>query len=167
MLNKTTEKAYISKSFQALGTSNHLNIYGCQSEKIPELIIKRVLEIDDRMSAFKAESDVSKLSQSAGHSFVSIHKDTFELLYHANEISRLSGGAFDITIRPLVELWGIGKKGGFVPSPSEISEHRKLVNYKDLLLDKKKLAPFYEISGKLSTLAELPKDMPRMNQKGF
>jgi len=144
MLNKTTEKAYISKSFQALGTSNRLNIYGCQSQKIPELIIKRVLEIDDRMSAFKAESDVSKLSQSAGHSFVTIHKDTFELLYRANEISRLSGGAFDITIRPLVELWEIGKKGDFVPYSSEISERKKLVNYKDLLLDKKSCSAFLQ-----------------------
>jgi thiamine biosynthesis lipoprotein len=157
MMNKTTEKAFITKSFQALGTSNQLNIYGCQNEKIHDLIIKRVIEIDDRMSAFKAESDVSQLSRSAGHRFVKIHKDTFELLCRAEEISKLSGGAFDITVRPLVKLWGIGKKGDFVPSPSEIFELMKLVNYKDLLLDKKSFSAFLQNFGQAVDLGGIAK----------
>lgn len=157
MMNKTTEKAFISKSFQALGTSNQLNIYGCQNENILDLIIKRVIEIDYRMSAFNAESDVSQLSQSAGRRFVPIHKDTFELLCRAVEISKLSGGTFDITIRPLIKLWGIGKKGDFVPSPTEISELMKLVNYKDLLLDKKSFSAFLQNFGQAVDLGGIAK----------
>ena len=47
----------------------------------------------------------------------------------------MTNGAFDVTIRPLTELWGINKKESFVPSEDEIRTARSLVDYRDLQLD--------------------------------
>ena len=49
-------------------------------------------------------------------------------------ISELADGVFDITARPLVALWGIGKKGEFIPNPQEVEQARALVNYRDVLI---------------------------------
>jgi thiamine biosynthesis lipoprotein len=52
----------------------------------------------------------------------------------------MSQGAFDPTIRPLVDLWGFGRNTQKVPSKDEIEEVLKLVNYKDICIDKVKMA---------------------------
>ena len=62
------------------------------------------------MSAFQSDSDISKINQNAGKGFVSIQEETFELIKKALTFSELSEGAFDITVRPLVELWGDRQK---------------------------------------------------------
>ena len=59
----------ITKTFFSLGTVNTVTLFEIDTnseEKIIDLIIKRVMEIDDRMSAFKNESDVSIVSANAG-----------------------------------------------------------------------------------------------------
>lgn len=137
MFDKSKVNNTMNKTFLALGTINNIKVFNCENEAIVEEAITRVAEIDDRMSAFKVESDISKLSKNAGKGFQKVHEDTFNLICKAIEFSVLSDGAFDITIRPLVELWGINKKGNFVPSDSEIEELLPLVHYQDILLDQK------------------------------
>lgn len=85
-----------------------------------------MLEIDDRMSAFQPNSDISRLNRGAGKEPVAIFPETAGLLRLAKRFGELSGGAFDITVRPLVELWGIGKKPGFIPSKREIFARKKI-----------------------------------------
>lgn len=126
---------YIERSFFSLGTLNHIKIYKCKDESFLDLVENRVNEIDDMMSAFKPDSDISKLNSSSGKGFINIHEDTFNLLNRSLEFSMMSSGAFDITIRPLVELWGIGKKKNSIPSEHDIAEVNKLVNYNHIMLD--------------------------------
>jgi FAD:protein FMN transferase len=126
---------YISKSFPGLGTINTIQVPSCPDEKIIELASKRVLELHNRFSAFNAESDICRINAEAGKSFVPVHPDTLYLLSQAAQYSHLSEGAFDITVRPLVELWGIGIKPPAVPDKNEIKRVRKLIDYTDVLLD--------------------------------
>lgn len=125
----------LQKIFFALGTVNTITVPNPEWGPAVELAKTRVLELDDRLSVFKQESDVSRINQAAGIRFVKVHPDTFQLIKTALEVSRLSDGTFDLTARPLTALWGIGKKGDFVPSPDEIAEARTLVNYQDVLLE--------------------------------
>jgi len=107
----------------ALGTLNLIKIYGCtERTDIVNCIASRLGEIDDHMSAFKETSDVSKIVAAAGKSFVEINQDTMSVLKKALWYHHVSHGAFDITIRPLVELWGIGKKNSFIPDQKAIEE---------------------------------------------
>lgn len=125
----------IERSFYSLGTLNNIKIFNCKNELLLDMAQNRVNEINDRMSAFKPESDISKINSASGKGFAEIHEDTIKLLARAIEFSKITAGAFDITIRPLVELWGIGKKNNYIPSDDEIENAKKLVNYKDIVLD--------------------------------
>jgi len=157
LLKQTKVKKIIEKTFLALGTINHIKIFDGGKENAIEEVVERVLEIDDRMSAFKPQSDISKLTRNAGQGFQEVHKDTFELIHKATQFGDLSNGAFDITIRPLVQLWGIGKKGDFVPTDSEIQEVLKLVNYRDIELDPKTLTIALKRSGQALDLGGIAK----------
>lgn len=137
LVNTAKGQNKIDKTFCALGTINNIRVFNSESEDSVDEAIDRVNEIDNRMSAFKPESDISKLSDNAGRGFQQIHQDTYQLIQNALEFGDLSKGSFDITIRPLVELWGINKKGDFVPSDSEIQNALSLVNHHDVILDKK------------------------------
>lgn len=145
------------KAFQALGTINTIVTYGENTVEALEKAHKRVLEIDDRMSAFKDDSDIVKINQCAGHKAQRISPDTFTLIKRSLEFSNLSNGAFDITIRPLTALWGIGKKQNYIPSKEEIEHVLSLVNYKDLLLDEKKCTAYLKKEGQAIDLGGIAK----------
>jgi len=136
-MKKINSHNSIDKSFLALGTVNNIMLNQCGNIEIIEKAVQRVLEIDDRMSAFKEDSDISKISRKAGLGLQEVHRETFDLIKKAVEFGELSNGAFDITMRPMIELWWINKKEDYIPTDFEIQETLKLVNYRDILLDEK------------------------------
>ncbi|SHJ65634.1 FAD:protein FMN transferase [Parasporobacterium paucivorans] len=131
----TNEKNMQTK-FYALGTLNYINMFNCADIEILDKVTERIYEIDDVLSAFKNDSDISKINNSAGRDFVDINKDTYDILEHAIHFSKLSSGCFDVTIGPLVKLWGIGKKTNYIPDDTEIAREMNKVDYRDILLDK-------------------------------
>lgn len=157
MPKSTKTNQAIEKVFFALGTINCIKTFDIEKEDAVKEAMKRVAEIDDTMSAFKPESDISKLSANSGKRFQNIHRDTFQLIQKAVEFSNLSDGAFDITIRPLAELWGINKKGDFIPSDAELQETLRLVDYHDILLDTESLSAFLKNPGQSLDLGGIAK----------
>ena len=145
------------KTFTALGTINTLTVFGEKGKEAIDAAIKRVLEIDDRMSAFKASSDVMKINLSSGIKVQKINKDTFNLLKQSIEFSMLSKGSFDITIGPLTSLWGFGKKMNYIPKLEEIQKILPLVNYQDLILDENNCTAFLEKNGQAIDLGSIAK----------
>jgi FAD:protein FMN transferase len=136
-LREEPVKEYMEKSFFALGTLNIIRVFDRSDEDLLDLCAQRVLQVDDLMSAFKPQSDIARLNQNAGAGSVEMHEDTFGLLRRSLMFSELSDGAFDITVRPLTELWSVGKKGDHIPSDEEILRTKKSVDYKNLALDEK------------------------------
>jgi thiamine biosynthesis lipoprotein len=146
------------KTFPALGTINYIKIYGGREpERILQEAADRISQIESRMSAFLPDSDISRLRKNAGNGFVKISKETFRLIKTAVEFGELTDGAFDVTIRPLVELWGIGKKGNFIPSPEEIRQALRMVNYKDIELDEENCAAALKYPGQSVDLGSIAK----------
>jgi len=157
LLKRAQFNCAIEKTFFALGTINLIKLFDNTKENVLEQAVARVLEIEDRMSAFKQDSDISQISKNAGLGYQRIHKDTFRLIQKAVEFGKLSNGAFDITIRPLVELWGINKKGSFVPSDTEIQETLPLVNYQDIQLNRRSRSVSLKNSGQAFDLGGIAK----------
>jgi thiamine biosynthesis lipoprotein len=91
---------------------------------------------DEMMSAYNSSSEVSKINQNAGQSAVKASQDTFAVIEKALEFSQLSDGAFDVSIGPLVNLWGFGTAKNHVPSDDEIAQNLPLVDYKKIILDR-------------------------------
>jgi thiamine biosynthesis lipoprotein len=106
-------------SFSALGTENEILALGEQSEQAVLAAEARIREIDDEMSAFKPDSAVCRISASAGLRPEKVGGDVLTVLECAREISSLSGGAFDITVRPATKLWNFSHQER-IPPPSEI-----------------------------------------------
>lgn len=153
-LNRTEK---YEKTFLALGTINVISACGKNSRQAVDDACERVMEIHGRMSVYKKDSDVAKINYKAGREAQKIHADTFSLLKRSAEFSELSGGAFDITIRPLTELWGFGKKQSYVPAKDEIERALPLVNYRDLLLDEEHCTAYLMKAGQSIDLGGIAK----------
>jgi thiamine biosynthesis lipoprotein len=124
----------IIREFYSLGTVIQLRVYGSNGERAIDEAMKRLSDIDDKMSVFKENSDVSMINKKAGISTHQVGADTYFVIKKAVEYSKLSEGTFDPTIRPLVSLWRIGSNNPRIPSKNEITENLKLVNYEDIIL---------------------------------
>ena len=129
--------APVTKEFYVLGTIIQLTVYKSEDETALEEAIERLVDLDNKMSFYKDFSEVSRINKNAGKTAEEVSKDTFFVIEKALKYSELSKGAFDITIRPIISLWGIGSEQPQVPSEAQIIKSLKLVNYKDVILDKK------------------------------
>ncbi|MBZ9636453.1 FAD:protein FMN transferase [Clostridium sp. FP1] len=127
----------VEKETYMMGTIVQLKVYGKNSEKATELALKRISDIESKMSVNIKSSEITKLNAKAGVSGEKLSKDTYSVIEKAVKYSKLTGGSLDVSIEPIVKLWGIGTDKARVPSKSEIEEKLKLVDYKDIILDSK------------------------------
>jgi thiamine biosynthesis lipoprotein len=127
----------VEKETYMMGTVIQLKIYGTNAEKATELALKRIRDIESKMSVNIETSEITKLNTKAGVSGQKLSQDTYSVIEKSIQYSKLSGGALDATIEPIVKLWGIGTDKQRVPLKTEIQEKLNLVDYKDILLDKK------------------------------
>ena len=129
------EKPEVVKSSYALGTIINLKVCGKKGERAIKEAIEKLNDIDDKMSAFKEDSEISRITSKAGVNSETVSKDTYFVVKKAVEYSKILEGTFDPTIRPLVKLWNIGTKEEAIPKKYQIEETLKLVNYNDVILD--------------------------------
>jgi thiamine biosynthesis lipoprotein len=127
----------LSKTEYMLGTICTITVYDHKSDAVLGKAFSRIKEIENKMSVNKSGTEVDGVGDAAGKKFVKVSPDTFYVLKKGKYYSQQSSGVFDITIGPLVKLWGIGTDHARVPSIQEIDEKKSLVNYRDLKLDEK------------------------------
>lgn len=103
LLPDTPKKQYFHNQGNIFGTYYNIRYEG--TEDLHEAIKQQLLAFDNSLSMFNKESIISKINRND-----SVVTDSlFEAMYtEAYTISELSNGAFDITIRPLVNAWGFG-----------------------------------------------------------
>lgn len=126
------EKSFACRTVFVLGTLVNLKAFGKNGEKAIDEAVDKLNRMDDMFSAFKSGSDIGRINSNAGCNPQKVARETLELLKKSKEYSQLCSGAFDPTIRPIVQLWGIGKNKNFIPDDKDISEKIKLVNYEDI-----------------------------------
>ncbi len=85
--------------------------------------------IESKLTIYRPESDISRINQSAGIEPVRVSDDVYDLLIHAVNVSKQTGGAFDITAGPLVECWGFTKRRGQKPTEQQINEAKQRVGW--------------------------------------
>lgn len=82
--------------------------------------IHRILNtVNARMSTYQVDSELSRFNASTSTGWFPLSPDTLEVLDEALRVSRLCGGAFDVTVGPLVNLWGFGPPVQTVLPPSD------------------------------------------------
>jgi thiamine biosynthesis lipoprotein len=83
--------------------------------------------IDRLMSHYKADSALSRLNREGSQRPVSVEPELFALIAEAMRYHRDSGGAFDITVGPLMKAWGFFRGDGRVPTDAELDAARRYV----------------------------------------
>lgn len=119
------EKSEASESeIFALDTAITLKVYGSKRVVVLKKLEDKINELDDMLSTGKETSEVSRLNRS-GEAVLS--PTVANLVKRSLDIYKKTDGLFDITIYPLMELWGFPTKNYRVPSEKEIEEKLKLV----------------------------------------
>ena len=119
------EKSEASESeIFALDTAITLKVYGSKRDEVLKKLEDKINELDDMLSTGKETSEVSRLNR-GGEAVLS--PTMANLVKRSLDIYKKTDGLFDITIYPLMELWGFPTKNYKVPSEKEIEEKLKLV----------------------------------------
>ncbi len=107
------------------------------AEDAVSLAFREAARLEGLLSAYIDESDVSGINKNAGVQPAVVAPETFYVIRQAVKYSKLSGGAFDVTVMPLVELWSGAALRGELPSEREILEAGALVDFREIILDEK------------------------------
>ena len=123
----------IYKKHYAMGTVYEIVAYGASSQRTSAAIDKAFEEIDrldQVMSDFKPDSDLSRLNRSAHFHPQPVCPDLYQVIQDSLRYSELSEGAFDITVGPLANRWKAVGRGEPVPGPAEVEKLRSCVGYR-------------------------------------
>ncbi|MBN1916903.1 MAG: FAD:protein FMN transferase [Verrucomicrobia bacterium] len=101
--------------------------------------IEAAKTVDRLMSTWKPDSEISRLNRAKPKEWVELSPETYEVLVLAVEVSKQAEGAFDITVGPLVDLWGFGPKSPAlptkVPSDEAIADAIANVGHEHIVID--------------------------------
>jgi thiamine biosynthesis lipoprotein len=106
------------------------------AESAAEAAFQKVAQLDDILSDYKADSELLRLSDSPAGAPVRISAELFDVLAQAEKFSKLSHGAFDATVGPVVRLWRFSRKRKVLPTESERQTALQAVGFKKLQLDR-------------------------------
>ncbi len=101
-----------------------------------EAAFQRIKQLNDIMSDYDGESELSKLSRSSGNSReVVVSEDLWFVLSRAQDLAKRSDGAFDITVGPFVTLWRRARRQHQLPDPARLAQARQAVGYQHVRLN--------------------------------
>ncbi len=127
-----------TQSFTSMGTRASVTVARKYRDRLPGLTdevrgIFRTLE--GQLSTYQSDSEISRLARAAGGPPLSVSRDTFEVLELSKQYGRLTRGAFDVTVAPLVRLWGFGvPPPTAAPEPKQLEEQLKRVDFRRIEL---------------------------------
>ena len=123
-----------------MGTTFRIVLYAADeasASKAAKAAFARVAELNAIMSDYQPTSELMKLCEKAGGSPVEVSVDLYEVLQKAQAFAKLTDGAFDISISPVVRLWRKARRTCVMPKADEIKKALDLVDYRKIRLDPK------------------------------
>ena len=130
----------------AMGTTWHVSYIDPPAGLTPDRVqhgIEEQLELVNRsMSTYISDSEIRRFSASAPNAWFRTSENFFHVLTTALEVGRKSEGAYDVTVAPLVNLWGFGPDGmiNSPPSDQSIAKLRDRVGQDNIRVDSKNLS---------------------------
>ena len=139
LLTSCQPKQYHKHESVIFGTVYHVTY--ASTENLQNGIEENLAKFDLSLSTFNPKSTLSSFNQSGTKPFdLSADPWMLKVVKESIHFSELSQGAFDITVGPLVNLWGFGTKERSNPSQKEVDSIRAFVGYQKLKLDGSKLS---------------------------
>ena len=134
--NSTTSSSTepVSQEIFAMDTYMTVTAYGDNAQKGVSDAIAEIERLDNLLSIGKEDSEISKLNRSGS---AALSDDTAVMVTKALELYKSTGGAFDITVLQLMELWGFTTEDYYVPTDAEIASTLQRVGADKLTWDEK------------------------------
>lgn len=120
------------KAVYAMDTIMSMKAYGENAEKALEDAEAEIKRLDNNLRRGSEDSEIYKVNAEAS---AEVSEDTAILVKDALNICSSTGGAFDITIAPVMDLWGFYTKEFYVPDSDEIADALSRVDYKNISAD--------------------------------
>lgn len=131
----------ISITGQTMGTTYSVKIINNIDQSIDFNNVRNEIDsvlnvVNQQMSTYIEDSEINRFNQLEDNSWFPVSFRFFKVILMAQEVSRLTDGAFDITVGPLVDLWGFGinseKEEWQPPSERQIQCISKLIGYQNI-----------------------------------
>lgn len=128
----------LEESLDSMGATYMVALYGYdrnQMEAAVEAAFDEVRRLDRMLSNYRPNSELGELNRYAAEHPVKVTPELFQVLRKCVEYSRESEGAFDISVGPLMKVWGFYKGTGHLPKKEEVARALEKVGYRNILLD--------------------------------
>jgi thiamine biosynthesis lipoprotein len=134
----TTQSRATEFSGATQGTTYHIQIVDppptLKMATVNNAIEAELDDIDRHLSTYRPDSEISLFNRSRSTDWLPASPGLVQVLTEAQQISKLTHGAYDVTVGPLVDLWGFGPQGGDerIPSQEEIAAAQARIGYTHL-----------------------------------
>jgi len=131
------DPARVEAAEEAMGTTFSIVAYGNDRAQLDAAVAAAFAEahrLDRMLSNYDTSSEWSRVNRTAAASPVPISPELFQLFADCLRYSRESDGAFDITVGPLMKVWGFYKGEGKLPRPAEVTEVLARIGYRHVVL---------------------------------
>jgi thiamine biosynthesis lipoprotein len=128
----------VALALQAMATRFELVLEGDDPQRLRaagEEALREVERVEGQLGRDRAASAVARINAGAGGEPVRVHPRVVALLQQCAELSRLTDGAFDVTVGPLMAAWGFTNGHGASPDPERLEEARRLVGMSGVEVD--------------------------------
>jgi thiamine biosynthesis lipoprotein len=140
----------LEENADAMGATYSVVIYGydrVKMEAAADAAFDEVRRFDEMLSNYRADSEWSEVNRHAAEKPVKVSPELFQLLSACVAYSRESEGAFDITVGPLMKVWGFYKGSGHLPHRAEVAAALPNVGYRHIHLDAAAGTVWFDRSG--------------------
>ena len=137
-------------------TIKYVRADGVADAKTLQAGVEAILaEVDQQMSTYRDDSLIERFNRAPAGTCMAMPQDVLELTRLGEGLSLQSEGAFDLTVEPLLNLWGFGPKsrGEQVPSASAIAEVRQRVGHQHLRIEGEQLCKDAKVQVDLNSIA--------------
>lgn len=146
--------------FPAMGTICAISVYGGEAELHAAFVAGKAEfdRVEAACSLFRPDSELSRLNAAAGQGEFLCSEAMWHLIARAERAYRESGGEFDITVKPLMDLWGFyRKRGDRSPTAEEIRATLARVGFDKLILDGRRRSIRFKVPGMALDLGGIAK----------
>ena len=130
--------AVVTQSRQMMGTLAEVTAVAADeatARAAVDAAYSRLHDVNRVMSDYVADSEIGRLNALGGGQSMVVSPETFDVLRLAAEVGRASGGAFDVTCRPLVQMWKQAGKAGRLPDEAALQAVRGRIGWDKVTLD--------------------------------
>ncbi len=130
----------LEESADAMGTAFGITVYGYDRDHMVaavEAAVDELNRLERMLSNYRPDSEWSKVNRKAAEGPVRVSPELYSLLEKCLDVSRRSEGAFDISVGPLMKVWGFYRGTGRLPSRREVAAALARTGYRNVVLDPK------------------------------